>query len=149
MPSPITREHLERHVHSRLRTRIRIYYGISCAIVVAIVYRVFVHGGGVLYPFLALVIGLAAGILFSQMFHVSWDKDAEKVVSRIDAYGIILIVVYIIFELFGESLIRRWFSGPEVLTVILALAGGAVLGRGLGMARKMFQVLRENIYSNN
>ncbi len=125
--------------------RVRLYLGISVAIIIAISYRVVVHGGGVTYPVVAFAIGLGVGALLSRMFTVSWDKDAEKVVSRMDIYGTILLIVYIIFELFGEHLIEQWFSGPEVLTVILSLAGGAVLGRGLGMSRKMLQVLRENI----
>ena len=145
MPPDITQEHLDTHVHSRLRTRIRIYLGISALIIIVIAYRIFTYGGGVIYPILALAIGLAVGTLVSRMFNVSWDKNAEKVVSSMDIYGILLLVAYIIFEIFGERLIRQHFQGAEVLTVILSLAGGAVLGRGLGMSRKMFSVLRENI----
>lgn len=121
------------------------YLGISVVIVVAIIYRIVVHGGGFLYPAIALTVGLVVGIFLSRMFKVSWDRDAEKVVSRIDIYGAVLLGIYIVVEISGEDLIRRWFSGPEVLTIILALAGGAVLGRGLGISRKMLQVLRENI----
>jgi hypothetical protein len=144
MSGDITRENLDKHVHTRLRTRVRLYLGISLAIIIAISYRIVVHGGGLVYPLLAFVVGLGVGALLSRMFRVSWDKDAEKVVSRIDIYGTVLLVAYIIFELSGEHLIEQWFSGPEVLTIILSLAGGAVLGRGLGMGRKMLQVLREN-----
>ena len=145
MPENITREHLDQHVHTRLRTRVRLYLGISVAIIIAIIYRVVMHGGGILYPLLALAIGVGVGILFSRMFNVSWDKDAEKVVSRMDVYGTIFLVAYIIFEISGEYFIRQWFGGAEVLTIILSLAGGAVLGRGLGMGKKMLQVLRANI----
>lgn len=145
MPPDITREHLDDHVHPKLRNRVRLYLGISVAIIIAIIYRIIRHGGGVLYPVLALALGLIVGILLSRMFNVSWDKDAEKVVSRVDAYGTIFLVAYIIFEVSGEYFIRQWFEGAEVLTIIISLAGGAVLGRGLGMARKMFQVLRANI----
>ena len=145
MSSDITREHLDKYVHSRLRTRVRLYLAISAAIVLAIVYRVVVHGGGILYPLIALVIGIVVGVFLSRMFNVSWDKDAEKVVSRIDIYGAVFLIVYVIFELSGEHFIEQWFSGPEVLTVILSLAGGAVLGRGVGMAGKMLRVLRSNI----
>jgi hypothetical protein len=145
MSTDITSEHLDQHVHKRLRTRVRLYLGISVVIIIAILYRIIVHGGGILYPLAALAVGLVIGIFLSRMFKVSWDKDAEKVVSRIDIYGVVFIVAYIILESFGENLIRQWFTGPEVLTIILSLVGGAVLGRGLGISRKMMQVLRENI----
>jgi len=141
----ITREHLDQHVHSRLRTRVRLYLGISMLIIIAILYRVITSGGGIWYPIIAFAIGLGVGALLSRMFMVSWDKDANKVISRIDTYGTVLLIAYVIFELTGEHFIRQWFAGPEVLTIILSLAGGAVLGRGIGMARKMLTVLRENI----
>jgi hypothetical protein len=121
------------------------YLGISAAIIAVILYRIFAYGGGALYPLIALAVGLCVGLLLARMFAVSWDSDAEKVVSRMDAYGIAFLVVYIIFEVLGEHFIRSWFAGPEVLTVILSLAGGAVLGRGWGMARRMLAVLRENV----
>src|SRR5271168_763384 len=136
MSPNITTEHLDQHVHSRLRTRVRLYLSISIGIIIAIIYRIVVYGGGFLYPLVALAIGIGVGVLLSRMFNISWDKDAEKVVSRIDVYGTILIVAYIIFQISGENLIQQWFGGAEVLTIILSLAGGAVLGRGLGTARK-------------
>ena len=141
----LTREQLDKHIPSRLRTRVRLYLGISFLIVLAIIYRVVAHGGGLLYPLIALAIGIIVGVLVSRMYLLSWDTQAEQVVSRIDIYGTILLVVYILFEITGEHFIRQWFEGPEVLTIILALAGGAVLGRGLGIGRRMVQVLREHI----
>lgn len=145
MAPDLTRAHLDKHVHPRLRNRVRIYLGISVLIIAIILYRIIFYGGGVLYPLVALAIGLGIGILLSRMFNVSWDKDADKVVSRIDLYGTALLIAYIVFELSGEDLIRHWFSGADVLTIILSLAGGAVLGRGLGMARRMLSVLRTNL----
>jgi hypothetical protein len=141
----VTREHLDTYVHRRLRTRVRIYLGISVLIVAAIAYRIIFEGGGFVYPLIALAIGLVIGIAVSRMFSISWDADSEKVVSSMDAYGVAFLVVYVIFELTGEHFIRQWFQGPEVLTVILSLAGGAVLGRGVGMGHRMLEVLREHI----
>lgn len=145
MVEEITSEHLDRHVHTRLRNRVRLYLGISVVIILFILYRMIVDGGGFIYPLVALVIGLGIGLFLARIFNVSWDEDAEKVVSRMDIYGTTLLVVYIIFEALGEHYIRQWFTGSEVLTIILALAGGAILGRGLGMSQRMTQVLRENI----
>jgi len=145
METKLTREHLDAHIDRRLRMRVRLYLGISILIIAAIIYRVAVHGGGVLYPLIALVVGICVGSLLARMYLVSWDKNAAKVVSRIDTYGVVLLVVYVIFEISGEHLIGKWFSGPEILTLVLALAGGAVLGRGIGIGRKMVQVLRTSL----
>ncbi|MGH7141797.1 MAG: hypothetical protein ACREGH_04170 [Minisyncoccia bacterium] len=145
MTVDVTREHLDKHVHSRLCSRVRIYLGISVVIVLVILYRLIFEGGNLLYPLVALAIGLVIGIVVSRMFSISWDKDREKVVSRMNIYGTAFLAAYVLFELAGEHFIRLWFSGPEVLTVILSLAGGAVLGRGIGMGRAMMRVLRENM----
>src|ERR1700739_1977862 len=98
----VPREHIGKHVHTRLRRRIQLYLGISILIVLAILYRILVDGGGFLYPLVALVVGIAAGLLFSRMYSVSWDTKAEQVVSRIDMYGAIVLAVYVVFELTGE-----------------------------------------------
>jgi hypothetical protein len=145
MEGEITSEHLEKHVHKRLRNRVRLYLGVSVVLIVVIIYRMLVDGGGFLFPLIALVVGLGIGLLLARMFKVSWDTDAEKVVSRMDIYGTSLLIFYIILEMTGEHYIRQWFTGSEVLTIILALAGGAVLGRGFGMSQSMMRVLRENI----
>lgn len=68
MPSDtqdVTRAHLDQHVHPRLRRRVRMYLGISVAIIIAIVYRIAVHGGGLIYPLAALAVGITIGILLS------------------------------------------------------------------------------------
>lgn len=141
----LTRSHLDEHVHARLRNRVRIYFGLAVVIVLVIAYRLIFEGGNLLYPIVALAVGLVIGVIVSRMFAISWDKDSEKVVSRMDMYGAAFLVAYVLFEITGEYFIRQWFSGPEVLDVILSLAGGAVLGRGIGMGRAMVRVLREHI----
>jgi hypothetical protein len=141
----LTRAHFDKHVHSRLRNRVRLYLTISAVIILVIAYRLIFQGGDLRYPIIALAVGIGIGIIVSRMFAISWDKDSEKVVSRMDIYGTAFLVAYIIFEITSEHFIRQWFSGPEVLDVILSLAGGAVLGRGIGMGRAMVRVLRENI----
>src|ERR1700744_1765087 len=120
----LTRTHLDEHVHRRLRNRVRIYLGLAVVIVFVIAYRLIFEGGNLLYPLIALALGLVIGIVVSRMFSISWDTDSEKVVSRMDIYGTLFLVAYVAFEITGEYFIRQWFSGPEVLDVILSLAGG-------------------------
>jgi hypothetical protein len=145
MKTPVTREHIHEHVPKNLRNRVRIYFAISAIIIVAIVYRLFVDQEDFWYALLAFAIGIIVGIVVSRMYKIWWDTDAEKVASRLDIYGVILLVAYIAFELTGEHYIRQIFAGPMILTMILALSGGAVLGRGIGIGRKMFKVLSANV----
>jgi uncharacterized membrane protein YqgA involved in biofilm formation len=145
MDTPVTREHVDQHVPKNLRNRVRTYLALAVIIVVVIGYRLFVDQEDLWYAVLAFVIGSAVGIVVSRMYKIWWDTDAEKVASRLDIYGIVLLVAYVAFELLGEHYIRQTFAGPMILTMILALSGGAVLGRGIGIGRTMFRVLRANI----
>ena len=145
MATPVTRDHVDQYIPKNLRNRVRIYLGISVIIVLAILFRIFIDREDFWFASLAFVIGIVVGVFLSRMYKIWWDTDAQKVASRLDTYGSILLVAYIAFELLGEQYIRSIFAGPMILTMILALAGGAVLGRGLGIGRKMLQVLRANV----
>jgi hypothetical protein len=142
---PIGREHIDLHVDSRLRTRIRMYIGIAAVLVVAVAYRMWEEGGNFWYTLAALAVGMFAGFLFSRMYKIEWNKEGRKVMSRLDSIGGVVLACYIAFEIAGHLFFDQYFSGPSALTLILALAAGAVLGRGLGMARTMMHVLRENV----
>ncbi len=121
------------------------YLGISGVILVVILYRIIVSGNAFQYPLIALAIGLVVGIVVSRMYEISWNKEAEQVVSRMDIYGALFLIAYIAFEIASHYFIEQWLEGPLVLTVILSSVGGALVGRGFGMLKKMIEVLKVNI----
>jgi len=141
----ITREHFNTKVSPKLRRNIRMYLSISGIMLVVIVYRIIVAGNSFQYPLLAFAIGLVVGFSVSRMYAISWDKEAEQVVSRMDAYGLMFLAAYIGFEIASHYFIEHWLEGPLVLTVVLSSVGGALIGRGIGMFNKMIKVLEMNI----
>jgi hypothetical protein len=145
MAESLRREHLDLYVDRRLRMRVRIYLGLAVVLILFVLYRMFEEGQDFWYTLAALAVGLFAGFLFSRMYKIEWNVEGQKVMSQLDWIGGIVLACYIAFELAGHFFFERYFSGPSVLTLILALAAGAVLGRGLGMARTMIRVLRANI----
>lgn len=142
----LTREHFNTHVNPKLRRNILIYLSISGLIFLVILYRIISAGNSFHYPLLAFAVGLIVGMVVSRMYVISWDKDADRVVSRMDIYGVIFLAAYILFEISSEHFIKQWFRGPLVLTVILSLVGGTLLGRGFGMIKKIVRLLKINIY---
>ena len=145
MAEAIGRRHLEENVDSRLRTRIRLYIGIALVLIAVVLFRMWEEGGNSWYTLTALLVGLVAGFVFSRMYKISWDKDGRKVMSQLDWIGGVVLACYIAFEIGGHFFFDYYFTGSSVLTLILALASGAVLGRVLGMARTMIRVLRANL----
>jgi hypothetical protein len=105
------------------------------------VYELFISHTLFSQVLIALAIGLAAGFISSRMYKISWDKNSAKVVGRIDIYGVIVLVLFAIFEL-NRTWIADLFSGGEALGSIgLVLITTALLGRILGTSRKILQVL--------
>lgn len=143
--SNLSREHFGTHVNPKLRRNIYTYLGISVVILVVILYRIISAGSSFHYPLLSFAVGLIVGIIVSRMYVISWDKDAEHVIHRMDAYGVVFLVAYILFEVASHYFIEHWLTGPLVSTVILSSIGGALLGRGLGMIHKMVAVLKVSI----
>ena len=139
----IGRQHFDTNVDPKLRRRVRLYLGIAVVLILVVLFRSWQEASW--YSPLALLAGLAAGFIFSRMFKIDWDHEAKRVVSRLDTYGGIILAAYIAFEIAGHFFFDAYFSGASVLTMILALAAGAILGRGIGMIRTMVQILRENV----
>ena len=145
METNITSDHLDRHVDSRLRNRTRIYFVISGILAIVVVYRLFAEAGDPLLPIVLFAAGLAGGIVFSRMYKISWDHDAQKIVSRLDIYGGVILALYIVFEIFSRRYLEAHFSGPQALTLVFSLLSGVIIGRGIGMLRTMIRVIRTNI----
>jgi hypothetical protein len=95
------------------------------------------------YGALGLIAGIGIGIISSRMFHISWNKDAEKVISRLDIYGIIILILYIAFELSREKVVGYFTHDVEVGTVGFAVLAGIMLGRVMGTRGKIIQVLKK------
>src|SRR6478735_1895275 len=104
MPARSLRSHAK-HIDKRLRFRLRLYFFISLVLIAVLVFNI---GRGTLRiesGITALLIGIGLGIMTSRMFRISWDKDAQKVVSRLDMYGIIILIGYVLFEIFREKIV--------------------------------------------
>jgi hypothetical protein len=75
------------------------------------------------------------------MYKISWDRDQTKVVGRIDMYGVIVLALFVLFEL-NRTWIADLFSGGEALgSISLVLMTSALLGRVMGTSRKILRVL--------
>jgi len=93
---------------------------------------------------IALLTGIILGILTSRMYHISWDKNAKKVISRLDIYGVIILILYIVLEIFRDRIVGFVTNDFEVGTIGFALLAGIMFGRVLGTRGKIIKVLHEH-----
>lgn len=127
----------EEFLGNGLKVRLYIYIALCIGIIALITYHIVLDSAGIILPIVALLIGAIAGIGFSRIYQISWDENAGKVISRLDAYGAIILAVYACIEIFREKIVEHFVHGPAVAATSLSLLGGLLIGRILGMRRKI------------
>lgn len=134
---------LRPHLNKRIWTRLLLYFAISVILFIVTIFSAVRHDIFFGYVLAGLVIGSLLGIFLSRINKLSWDNNAEHIISQLDLYGGILLVVYILFEVFREKIVEQFVPEPVVSTVGFALLAGIIYGRFLGMRGKIFKILRE------
>lgn len=141
MPSSL-RDH-SHHIDKRLRFRLRLYFAISLILLGIFIYNLFRGSLRVDYGIIALFAGIGIGIIASRMFHTSWNKDAKKVVSRLDMFGIGILILYIVFEILRERIVGYFTHNTQVGPVGFAVLAGIMFGRVIGTRGKIIEILKE------
>jgi hypothetical protein len=143
MPHQSNREKARKHIDKKLRNRLRMYFVISIVLLGVVVYEA-VSG---LVPFtfalLGVIVGILLGIVTARMFHLSWNKDAKKIVSRLDMFGGIILVFYIIFAFYRGKIVGHFIHGSAVGGVSISIVTGIMIGRVLGTRGRIIQILKE------
>ncbi len=129
------------HLDKRLRFRLRFYFLISLILIGILAYNVLRGALRLDYGLVGLVVGIGLGIITSRMFHISWSKDAKKVVSRLDTFGMGILILYVLFEILRGSIIGFFTHGDQVATVGFAVLTGIMLGRVMGTRGKIIEIL--------
>ena len=142
MPKDL-RPHVK-HIDKKLRLRLRIYFFISAVLLIILIYNVIRGELRLDLGIIALLTGIILGILTSRMYHISWDKNAKKVISRLDIYGVIILILYIVLEIFRDRIVGFVTNDFEVGTIGFALLAGIMFGRVLGTRGKIIKVLHEH-----
>lgn len=144
-PDPSFQEHLHQNVHSRLRWRFFIYLIVSVLMIGVVSFRIVKDQVSPLYPFIGFVGGAVIGIFITRVLNISWDHRTQKVITRLDIYGIVILIVYFIFEFFRLTVVGYFIHGPVVVATSLAVLAGIMIGRVVGIRGRILSVLEENL----
>jgi hypothetical protein len=140
---PKSLRHHAKHIDTKLRFRLRIYIAISIILVGLLIYNVATGALRIDLGLLGLAGGILIGIVTSRMFHTSWNHDTQKVVSRLDIFGVGILILYIFFELFRDPIVGYFTHDTQVGTVGFAVLAGSMFGRVLGTRGQIMKILRE------
>lgn len=135
--------HLKQHIDKRLRVRLQIYLLITGVLILILLYNIIKNLNLLPLVVIGIILGLGIGYLSARIFRISWNQDAQRIISRIDRFGVIIIILYIIFASLRNKLLIYFLPGPEVEVTTLAFASGLIGGRFLGIRGKIIKVLKE------
>jgi hypothetical protein len=131
---------IKKPVARRLRIRLALYFFIFIIVLMIVIFHIVVDHANPFYALLGLAAGITLGIVASRMNKILWNADATEIISQFDTVGIIILILYVVFELFREKIVEQFVGGPSVIAVSFALLSGLMLGRVIGLRRKIRQV---------
>lgn len=130
------------NVSKRLMVRQGVFFVIVSILLTISMVNIFKEKIGVILAASGFLIALAIGLALSRMFRIFWHEAQEKVVSKLDVLGTILLVGYISAELGRKYIFQHWLSGAELNAFGLVILTGLLLGRFLGTAIQIKNVLK-------
>ena len=131
------------HLDKKLVFRLRLFVTISIVMIGIVGYDTFVNVLSIEFAILGVLAGVFGGILSARMYHLSWDHDAKKIVSRLDVIGIIILAFYIVFVIFRSNLIGFFVQGPQVGAIGFSITSGTMIGRVIGTRGAIIKILEE------
>lgn len=137
------RAHARTHINPKLRRNLRLFLLISVVLLVAVIFEAVRYHAEVWQVGLGLVVGVILGSLFARMYKLSWDTDAQHVTSSIDIFGVVVLVLYVAFDLSRGSVVHLFTHSEAVPAISLALLAGTMYGRVVGSGRVIVKILRE------
>lgn len=132
-----------KHIDKKLKFRLRIYFAISIILLGIVLFEVLTGRVSIVLALIGLLVGTAVGIIAARMFLFSWDKDAKKVISRLDIVGGLILAVYIVTAIFRGRIIGHFVQGSYVTGTSLSVVTGIMIGRVFGTGQKIVTILKE------
>lgn len=135
--------YVKKHIDKRLQFRFRLYFIIAIILLCIVGYN-FIRGDlSLLLTLLTLGIGLCAGIISARMYQLSWNHDGQKIVSRLDGLGGVILILYILFALLRDKLLAMFVAAPSIGAATFAIIAGIMMGRVIGTRGKIVHILKE------
>ncbi len=138
-----SRETFKKHVDKKLSSRMKMYFFISLVMIGIVVYELVITDINPLIVVGMFLGSIGFGFLMSRMFHISWNADEQVVSSRIDKFGGFVLAIYLVFSLARHFFLESYVKHSWITIITFTTISGVMVGRFLGMRRKIFSVIKE------
>ena len=131
-----------RHIDKKLLIKLRMFALIFLIMAGIGVYNVAEGNIRLILALSALGGGILIGLLVGRANNIIWHEEDEKAISKMDLFGIIILVAYILFAIFRKKIFSHWLAGHELSGFIIWFSSGIMLGRLLTLRTMVIKVLR-------
>lgn len=134
----------KKHTYHKIRTRLWIYFAVFLiSLVMSIIH--YVHGQLSFYfPLGGFISGFLIGHIVSRMHKVSWDENSEMIDLKLDALGVIILVIYLLFVIFKNSIIEDIVHMHHISSISLTVLSGTMLGHAVALRKKIWKLYKLN-----
>lgn len=132
----------KKYVDKKLITRLRLFALIFLIMCAVGIYDTVI---GVIAPGIALAAiagGVGLGLLIGRIYNVVWHEETGTAISKMDVFGVIILLAYILFAIFRKKLFGHWFAGHQLSAFIMCISAGVMLGRLLTLRTMIINVLK-------
>lgn len=138
----IKRKH-KPHLHNKVLWNLRIFYLITIILLGIVIYEILTNRVTISLALISIILGTFIGVFTARMYLFSWDKDTKKIISRLDMFGIIILVIYILASIFRGKIIGQFVAPAYVTGVSLSVATGLMIGRLMGTGHIITSILKK------
>ncbi|MGC5032983.1 hypothetical protein [Micromonospora sp. DT229] len=132
------RQMVRRHVDRRVIWRARIYAVVFVVTLVVTIVDAAVAGNWTwLRALVGFVAGVVVGVVASRMLRLRWDGFEKRVVGKIDAIGVVVLLCYVTFSILRVRIVGMWVPASQVAATSMGVLSGVMLGQILGIRRGM------------
>lgn len=129
-------------VDKKLLLRLRMFAVIFLVVLAIGIYDVVVGNLHILLALAACTGGLLIGLVVGRVYNVSWNEDAGKVMGKMDALGVAILIAYVAFAFFRKEILAHWLTGHQLSGFIIWLYTGLISGRFITLRRMVIKVLK-------
>jgi hypothetical protein len=119
-------------VNRSLRRRLAIRSVLALTILGVLLVRVAHSDVAVGWAALGLLVGVGLGLVFGRTTKLGWDTESGTVDGKIDALGVVILVLHIAFIAVKGRFVGAWVDDATAAAAIgLSLTAGALVGQVL------------------
>jgi len=136
-------KYIKANTSKKLRNNLRILTVVYIILFVITIYSVIISQAIFWQVMIAIIIGITAGIISARMYKITWNHHEVEVIGKIDIYGVVVLVLFIAFELNRTRIAELFASGESIGAIGLVMVTSALFGRIFGTSKQILRVLEK------